>query len=788
MKKIITRIRNSGLLIESPIFDGTVHHYGNSKKVWLVGITHTIDNITYYRAHFGDVRTSAKYFEEDWSESPTPEIEKEMKRVISELEKEKQLERQAKWEEMAAFAEYTWAQCPLTFKPTAYSLRKGIHHAYGARNLAESGIGSTIIAVAMQDIDGNIRNIQRILPQKDSSGNDKPVLEGAQIDGLFTVVMEGAACAFNEAAHVVFSEGYATAATVSAILKLADAERVLSISCANAGNLRKVAEVFRARFPNLLFTVAADNDYQKTNTGVEAAVNVARYFGAKIVVPPAEDGITDWNDYMLKYGLEQANNMFYSPQGELVDVATPSTNKDKKKKLNDHQVASIVIQSFGNNLHREAIDDYFMWEGTHWVHRDPKVFPLQIQQRLSQVAGSGRTSDMKAAWAHFHAFFPVRPQKLFDVVKWKANFTNGTLSVNPETKKVFFHEHRREDFMTTTIPFELPFPRGEITQEMCMEEFEKYPKNTLFFQYIDHVFGLDKMQDILQGYAAAIIPSFSRIIMAIGNPGSGKSTMAKILIAFLDEKNISGVQPCNFKEFHLHGMVGKVANIVPELNLTLPIVDDIVKSLIDQERIPVNRKGIDFIHAILSPLQIWCGNDHPKSRDGTSGAYERRMGIIRTKPTVKNIPQDDFFVIRLIRESGTQILLGALKEFFTLLQQGGFKQTEDSLKEVKAFQMGSDTTGQFISDIREGLFNSTCNEFKAQNNGTGQFQCQTLYTVYKEWSKENGKYQLSSHEFRKQMDRSGFKASKKRILGTGRNENPKWVYEISVEQAVGSPV
>ena len=375
---------------------------------------------------------------------------------------------------------------------------------------------------------------------------------------------------------------------------------------------------------------------------------------------------------------------------------------------------------------------------------------------------------------------------MFDVRKWKSNFINGTIEVNPETKKVFFHEHRKEDFMTTLIPFEIPLPFGEVTKDLCSEIFQKTPENSLFLQYIENTFGKSQMTNILQVYAAALIPSYSRIFMAIGNPGSGKSTMAKILIAFLNKENISSVQPCNFRDFHLHPMVGKIVNIVSELELKLPIIDNVVKALIDQEPVAVNRKGIKIIHAILSPLQIWCGNDLPKSLDGASGAYERRMTIVRTRDDVRNLPQDDNFCLRVIRESGVQILMGALTEFFTLLEQGGFKQTEESLREVNEFQKSSNTIGQFLEDLREGLFNGASNDFKEyqkRDNGSGLIPCQTLFNVYIEWNKANGKYQMGSHEFARQMARVGFPRVRRRLT---KEASASWVYEIKVEQAEGS--
>jgi len=185
----------------------------------------------------------------------------------------------------------------------AYLVRKGLtgnpHH------LKLDMFGNLLVAA--QDVDGNIRSLQRI-----AADGKKLFTKGGRMDGSHALLVpDGRTISIGDV--LIIAEGYATAATI---------ERSTGLPVAiafSAGNLLPVAGAYRKNSPQLNIIIAGDNDHQrplqigadgqpKKNVGKEKALHAAEAIGGYALLPPfrtGEDG-TDWNDFENLRGREEA--------------------------------------------------------------------------------------------------------------------------------------------------------------------------------------------------------------------------------------------------------------------------------------------------------------------------------------------------------------------------------------------------------------------------------------------------------------------------------------------------
>ncbi|MDE1475891.1 zincin-like metallopeptidase domain-containing protein [Xenorhabdus bovienii] len=166
------------------------------------------------------------------------------------------------------------------------------------------------------DMHGKLWTLQSVNP------SFKSFMKGGRKHGLFTVAgtddPQKTLRELDSNPHLFMAEGYATAHTVS---NLNGGEPV--IVAFDSGNLNAVAKELRARFPNHLLLIAADNDHNapnrldpagkpKPNVGLVKATETVAKYGGGLIVPHFKDGDkgSDWNDLTTTQGTEAARRMF----------------------------------------------------------------------------------------------------------------------------------------------------------------------------------------------------------------------------------------------------------------------------------------------------------------------------------------------------------------------------------------------------------------------------------------------------------------------------------------------
>ena len=167
----------------------------------------------------------------------------------------------------------------------------------GVHGLRGDGRGNLLVPV--QDVHGKLWSVQRIAPD-----GSKQFKADGRMDGGHYVIGDPA-----RPGPLLIAEGFATAATVHELTGHT------AIVAFNAGNLAKVAETYRERFPNRAIYVAGDTDHEraaegKPNVGRIKAEEAAAAVGGQAMFPVFPDGVrgSDWNDLAQSLGRDHARS------------------------------------------------------------------------------------------------------------------------------------------------------------------------------------------------------------------------------------------------------------------------------------------------------------------------------------------------------------------------------------------------------------------------------------------------------------------------------------------------
>lgn len=676
-------------------------------------------------------------------------------------------EKQKVWSEVAPQYEQEFA----TFADsgeTPYLRRKGITALWGAK-IKPNPNGDPIVCVPLRDVDGKFWNYQRIYSQKLSKG-DKFFQADGKIEGCFHLLHDKP-IAMDDAIYV--AEGFATAASIRTAL--GDEHPVV---CAfNAGNLRPVTQSLHEKYPDAKIIVCADNDHatiikgKPDNVGLRygraAAGNVKgdiRYPRFKYL----DKHSTDFNDLALVEGLEMVKDQILNPKKYIKEIEPMCLSVSRSGKIilpTEKEMSDYILNFFGDDLIRQD-KSLFVYNGSHWYELDIMGI-AKFQQKIGVAANHELTMrDIKNHYEYILAHCSQVPRgvNLFQPNPNCANFVDGTLHIEKTGRLTFkkeFAPHSRRDFLLATLPFK--YPQGELL-EAGSPLFDEMLQNL----WKGDVDSGEKIRFYKQLLGNSLTPLFSRIVFFVGHPGSGKSTLIKVLVKLVGYENCSTVQPCDMNGFNLASMPGKLINYDTDIDVNRPINDSLLKKIIDRVPFRVRRKNRDDVHAYIAPLHLYACNSLPPTLDGASKALERRFSVIRTSSWRAPEKHDFDFEDHLLETEGQGIARVALHGLEELIKEGGhFTNPESSLKETQSMQMQSDVVEQFIKAIEE-------KEVKGKTqldlifDAEAKIKRTEAWEMFRQWCDENfqgamlNRVAISRVDFCSRMRSKGFTEAKVR--------------------------
>jgi Antirestriction protein len=299
-------LRDCGLLVDSPVeMDGKLH------RVRAEGDKGTARSGTYFGHLDGwpagfiqNFRTGVKI---NWKASgQAPALSAEQRAQLAaeaaQRQHDRALEREETWgrtaQEVAAMLE---AAAPCETHP--YLDTKGVR----SHGLRQDQDGRLLVPV--QDKARTVWSVQAI-----GADGFKQFQENSRVEGGHFVIGD-----LDAPGPLLIAEGYATAATIH---ELTGQPAIVAF---NAGNLPRVAETYRSRFPERPILIAGDDDRHhagetmpdgrpKPNVGREKAEEAAAAIGGQAIFPVFPDGDkgTDWNDLAHSQGRERARAQLHA--------------------------------------------------------------------------------------------------------------------------------------------------------------------------------------------------------------------------------------------------------------------------------------------------------------------------------------------------------------------------------------------------------------------------------------------------------------------------------------------
>lgn len=713
----------------TPVFNAGFIRMGSQ---WFTGYEAREGSQVFRLAFFGDFARSKSA---QWEDAPnlTPETRKKFDEFKQQAIETNQAARLAYWEQVQPTVEHEWENFS-TMGESPYLTKKGLPgNLYGCRLDAHERGARTIVPA--RDADGKLWGYQIIFSEKLDIG-DKLFRKGARKEGCFHVLGD-----LSDGKPLFVFEGIATA--ISGFLAL-DREHAC-VAVFDAGNLIHVARALRKKYPDSHITFAADHDQfpakdgQIYHTGFRKAEAASKECGnAHVVLPVFKRSDlgskpTDFNDAHVLYGLSAVKEMLLKPVQVQSDPNGPPTamasGEDKPSPaISEARLVKSLLDEFHPNLIRQG-RDFFLYRGSHWEHMEPLSAPDHFKRLIDRLAGGKlKFKDIQSAYNRFFIHVPMVPEgiSLFAPNPLKQNFRNGTLELVPASTGSFtigFHPHRREDYLVHCHDFDY------------RDDADLNPE---FEAALDRIWAGDpdiemKKQAYFEVLGACLVSAFRKLVLFVGKPKTGKSTLILFAVNMVHEKYRCSVDPTQFQGFNLESMAGKLLNYDTDINLVKPITDSVLKKVEDRTPMRIARKNITDIYAPIPGMQLFGANRMPVSQEAGQ-AYDRRMLVFRCEkfqPTGDSFTQD--FAQHVWRMNPQGVLARAVEGLKRLCTNGGhFTVPESSKREVEEWQTRQgDMVQDFLADMDDGGLVDSNNHIIRRPDL--KIQRKHLWEVFKVW-------------------------------------------------------
>jgi len=753
------KLAEQGITIQ-PIFN---HPQGKQRDgaQWLIAKEFDIGGKLVQLVWAGNFKTGAKL---EWKSDNASELKgdekKQMDAAIEAILAGERLEREAFWLEVKERAEKLWNEA--TDRGThPYLQKKKIESLHGGRVWINPENNHPVLLIPMRDSEGVLWNVTRIYSKKfEGTGADKFILKGGKKQGLFHLLGE-----IREASTIYFCEGWATGASVHEAMGGAP-----TVICFDAGNLEPVALVLREKYPNASFVFAADNDLftkrsngSPWNPGREKALAAASATKGTVILPRFPQALldsakpTDFDDLRFHLGRKEVEEQLSNPAKVIQEVVPlAKEGKGAKAKVSEKAICASLLEYFDGKLVKSK-SDLFSYRNNYWHLLDENGRDA-VKRLIAALAPDYGSRDIDGAFRYFMLHAPTPPPgvNLFQPSPFAANFENGTLHVRREGGRYSaeFKAHSPHDWLTSKLPFDFPgIPGTPEYRKAVNPEFESMLRRV--WQGDNDID--DKIRLYKQVLGACLIPLFPTIVLFQGRPGTGKSTLLKLLRHLVSPENISTVDPADFQGFLMESMIGKLLNINTDIDLVKPMKDSMVKKIIDRVPIQINRKNEKVVHAFLPAVHAFAANNLPRTLDGESRAYERRMVIVKTEKFQPSGNYDKEFDLHVWEAGPEGVICAAVEGLFDLLESNGHYHNLESGKVlVREMQDRNDPIAQFLKDVDAGDVRD--GNVLVERGPNCRITRQNLWACFKTWRDEQDRYTqgVGKHQLFRQLEAKGY--------------------------------
>jgi len=398
-----------------------------------------------------------------------------------------------------------------------------------------------------------------------------------------------------------------------------------------------------------------------------------------------------------------------------------------------------------------ARSDYHRYENGKWCIWPELEFLGDLGNLLEQLEksdGYAFTHGQQKSIAEMVKQRVVIDDKLLDMNPTLINMKNGTFCI--EQQRLLPHDPT--DYITTQLPFDYDPYAICPTWVWYLRTSLVEPGPNVFGKW-DHD---EKLIDFIQeaiGYSLTADMSHHKMFWCLGEGSNGKGVLFHILqelggsaaTAFnLDMLNQ------NYNTYHLAELAGKRLIYCTEVKRDFDFSGDaMLKAVTGGDNIQVRRiREQPFV--LNSIGKVWISlNDFPHVKD-TSHGFWRRVSIIPFNRVFDETEADPDLKDKLIEEL-PGIFNWAMAGLKRLYKDEKFTESRQVTEFTAKYKLESNTVAMFVED-----------ECTVDPNDD---QCFTtimpLYAAYKKWANDSGYKPFSRKNFKREIERLGFKEERK---------------------------
>lgn len=701
-------INSHGYNFSPTEFDGTFHEFTDDKnnKGWYVG-SHLSSGKTTFT--FGDWRnpTITHSYMSDGALSASEAIEYEK---LQEQFRTEKAARQETAKKLVTEMLERWGRLGSSGN-SKYLETKKLPQRIPGTLVIPTNVGGHQLIVPLRDSNGETWNFQTIFDD-----GSKQFFNFGRVEGLYFE--------FPGSEKTVVCEGFATGAAIHH----ATGYKVLAAT--TLGNLKRVVELFpeasiAGDYDGATFKKMQDAGHKDpANPGVRESVRLAKEFKRELFLPTidfASHDSVDFADLWVTGGKDLVKQFMNTPVDlKLFEEPTPvqkpkvvANNLTVSKWINGLEPMDIRISKSGKPLLPEEVEvarklydywegklvksnegDTFYWTGKVWRACDKQDEQTWLQQIMVMHGGYGTNARFISILKIFLSMVPFTNRNLYAPNPYRITFNNGTLAVDFVSGKweMNFRPHSKIDYCVNLIPHDY--------------DPDNQAVNPVFEETLQNILGDNeypsKRRAAAQLFGSCLSPVYPRLFLLVGKTGSGKSTLILLASKLTADSNIASVQPGDFQGFLMESMVGKLVNMVTDIDFTKPISDAVIKQIEDRVPIMINRKNKLAVRAPFPAVHVFGANDIPPTMERGSMAHTRRWTFIPCNYFHRDMADHDKHRIDKIMEAGMQGIINfAVAGLKDLLESHGhFFVPVSGQETLRKWQVKNDPIQSFFDAIR----------------------------------------------------------------------------------------
>lgn len=430
----------------------------------------------------------------------------------------------------------------------------------------------------------------------------------------------------------------------------------------------------------------------------------------------------------------------------------------KEEKFQPHDYATYLLSSKKWRSDRNML---FKWVETHWSvinkqeDSEADAYAWLVAKKPSHISPENAKRAVKAACLHLPALDDV-----------------ALTSVIVPCKNGYVHMPA----VGTGAPVLLPAnPDLNVRHSLAVSYDASAPSAPLFEKFIRRALPDDDVRGRVQEYIGyTLLPDarHQKAQLWLGEGANGKGVLANVVQKL--HGIVAAVQLQRLDGFNLEAIVGSSLIYVDEVPRG-KFDEQMVKSLIAGERVPVTRKWQSTISLRLHGKWIVCGNHIPTVTDHSVGFW-RRWDLVPFGETIPERERDPLLLDKILFGEMPAVLNWALAGLQRLLDRGGFKPElpHPMADLLHGARTDSNSIQAWMQDVRICL----------APGGATPTRKTSIYTHYRDWCIANGLQAFSSTKWLQFLETQyQNRIIQKRQRGKG-DKNPDWYINIVFEESL----